>query len=62
MRHMANGNQIKARRKLLGLTQAQIAAILKVDQTTISRVENADEPDPRYALALEAIAAQRAAA
>lgn len=56
---MTQANPLKTRRKGLGLSQVQLAAILKVDQTTISRVENAPEPDPRYALALEAIAAQQ---
>lgn len=56
---MAEDNHLKTRRKGLGLTQAQFAAILKVDQATISRVENASEPDPRYVLALDALAARQ---
>jgi transcriptional regulator with XRE-family HTH domain len=58
---MEQANPLKLRRKGLGLSQAQLAAILKVDQTTISRAENAPIPDPRYELALQAIAAQQAA-
>jgi transcriptional regulator with XRE-family HTH domain len=54
---MADTNPIRAKRKKLGLSQADLAARLKVDQATISRAETSDDPDPRYVLALDGLIA-----
>jgi transcriptional regulator with XRE-family HTH domain len=50
------------RRKALGLSQAQLAAMLGLTQATISRNEKAEIPDRRFVLALEAIEARQASA
>lgn len=50
------------RRKAMGLSQAELAGILSVTQATVSRNENAVQPDARYVLALEAIEARKARA
>lgn len=47
---------IKATRKALGLTQAQLAEKLGVDHSTVSRFESGDiEPSERTLLAMEAL-------
>lgn len=50
---------IKQTRRTLGVTQAELAALLGLNQSTISRLERgALEVDARTALALEALAAR----
>lgn len=46
---------LQERRKRLGLSQAELASELGVSQAAVSRCENADSADRRYALALEAL-------
>lgn len=54
---------IKHTRKALGATQAELAAMLGINQSTVSRLERGTlAVDPRTALALEALAARAAAA
>lgn len=43
------------RRKALGLSQAELAEKMGVSQAAVSRCENANSSDRRYALALEAL-------
>lgn len=43
------------RRKALDLSQEQLALLLGVNQATVSRNENAVDPDKRYALSLDAL-------
>lgn len=43
------------RRKAIGLSQEQLALLLGVNQATVSRNENADSPDRRYVLSLDAL-------
>jgi transcriptional regulator with XRE-family HTH domain len=47
------------RRRALGLSQEQLAALLGVTQGTVSRNENAADPDRRYALSLDALAMRK---
>lgn len=47
------------KRRSLGLTQAALAGLLGVKQSTVSRNETAAEPDRRYVLALEALAVRK---
>lgn len=47
------------KRRTLGLTQTQLAELLGVKQSTVSRNENAAEPDRRYVLSLEALAVRK---
>ena len=50
---------IKATRKALGLTQAELAKKLGVDHSTVSRFESGDIPlAERTLLAMEALAAR----
>ncbi|RYD22758.1 MAG: XRE family transcriptional regulator [Lysobacteraceae bacterium] len=50
---------IKRTRKALNATQAELAAMLGLNQSTVSRLESgALEVDPRTALALEALVAR----
>ena len=50
---------IKQTRKALGATQAELAAMLGLNQSTVSRLESgALDVDARTALALEALAAR----
>lgn len=46
------------RRKALGLSQTELAIKMGVSQAAVSRSENADTSDLRYALALEAVEAR----
>lgn len=50
---------LAARRKALGLSQEQLAALLGVTQGTVSRNETAAAPDKRYSLALDGLAARK---
>jgi transcriptional regulator with XRE-family HTH domain len=43
------------RRKELGLSQTDLATKLGISQAAVSRAENEDRSDKRYALALEAL-------
>jgi len=43
------------RRKKLGLSQAALALELGISQAAVSRAENEDRSDKRYALSLEAL-------
>ncbi|MBI0474243.1 helix-turn-helix domain-containing protein [Sphingomonas sp. MA1305] len=43
------------RRRTLGLSQTELAARLGISQAAVSRAENEDRSDKRYALALEAL-------
>lgn len=47
------------RRKALELSQEQLALLLGVNQATVSRNENAEQPDRRYALSIEALAMRK---
>ncbi|WP_426254521.1 helix-turn-helix domain-containing protein [Sphingomonas sp. DC2300-3] len=65
MTHYALGNilrvmdAIKQTRKKLGATQAELAEMLGINQSTVSRLERGALPiDPRTALALEALSAR----
>jgi predicted transcriptional regulator len=49
------------RRKALGLSQEQLAALLGVTQGTVSRNETAADPDRRYVLSLDALTVQHKA-
>ena len=52
---------IRQTRKALGATQAELAALLGISQSTVSRLESgALDVDPRTVLALEALAARAA--
>lgn len=54
---------IRATRRCLGVTQAELAELLGLNQSTISRLESGALPvDERTALAVEALMARRAAA
>lgn len=54
---------IKETRKALGATQAELAAMLGLNQSTVSRLERGDlEVDARTKLALEALTARGRAA
>jgi transcriptional regulator with XRE-family HTH domain len=54
---------IKQTRRTLGVTQAELAALLGLNQSTISRLERGSlEVDARTALALEALSARGQAA
>jgi transcriptional regulator with XRE-family HTH domain len=59
---MEQKSHLAERRKALGLSQAQLADLLGVNQATVSRNENAAEPDMRFCLALEALELRRKAA
>lgn len=50
---------LKERRKALNLSQEELAAELGVSQAAVSRCENANSSDKRYALALEALELRR---
>ena len=52
---------LASRRKALGLSQEQLAAILGINQATVSRNETAADPDKRYILSLDALAVRNAA-
>ncbi len=55
--------EIRQTRKELGATQAQLADMLGINQSTVSRMESGTlEVDPRTALALEALKARASAA
>lgn len=41
---MADGEWFRAHREYLGLTQAALAAALRVTQATVSRIESGDQP------------------
>lgn len=57
----AGMDAIKQARRTLGATQAQLADMLGINQSTVSRMESgALEVDPRTALALEALVARSA--
>ena len=47
------------RRKALGLSQSELAAEMGVSQAAVSRSENSNTSDRRYALALEALELRR---
>jgi predicted transcriptional regulator len=53
------------RRERLGITQAELADLLGVDQAKISRIEKVEagggEADPRTILAVEALVARKSA-
>jgi transcriptional regulator with XRE-family HTH domain len=55
---MSLGDRIRQRREVLGLTQSDLAAMTKMRQNMISRLEHGDTPNPgadvlkRLALAL----------
>lgn len=54
--------EIRQTRKELGATQAQLADMLGINQSTVSRMESGTlEVDPRTALALEALKARAGA-
>lgn len=61
MSDMANDLTLVDRRKGLGISQDQLAALLGVTQGTVSRNETAENPDRRYVLSLDALAARKAA-
>lgn len=61
MRLMAIETELAVKRKALALSQAGLARLLGVTQGTVSRNETADVPDARYKLALDALAAKKAA-
>lgn len=46
---------LAARRAALGLSQAALAEKMGISQAAVSRCENEDRSDKRYALALEAL-------
>lgn len=48
-------SELAKRRTSLGLSQAELAERLGVNQATVSRAENSDEPDRRFVLALTAL-------
>ncbi|HEV2860966.1 MAG TPA: helix-turn-helix domain-containing protein [Pyrinomonadaceae bacterium] len=49
-------NELKRRRKALGLSQEQLAVLLDVDEMTVSRWERGVHPIPKYIeLAVEAL-------
>lgn len=50
----------KRRKDELELSQEQLATLLGVTQGTVSRNETADEPDKRFILSLDALAARKA--
>jgi transcriptional regulator with XRE-family HTH domain len=43
------------RRRALGLSQTELASLLGISQAAVSRAENSNSADLRYALALEAL-------
>lgn len=43
------------RRRDLGLSQTDLAALLGISQAAVSRAENDDRSDKRYSLSLEAL-------
>ncbi len=47
------------KRRALNLSQAELAKLLAVDQSTVSRNETAPKPDRRYVLALDALAVRK---
>lgn len=49
------------RRKAMGLSQEQLASLLGITQGTISRNETTNDPDKRYILSLDALAARHVA-
>lgn len=53
---MGNATDLAERRKALGLTQEQLAALLDVSQGTVSRNEGGAAPDRRYELSLDGLA------
>ena len=55
---MAEETELCRRRKAMGLSQGQLAALLGVTQATVSRNENATLIDRRFALALDALSAR----
>lgn len=56
---MEDATSLTARRKALGLSQEQLAALLGITQGTVSRNETAAEPDRRFVLSLDALAARK---
>ncbi len=56
---MLDQTSLADKRRALGLTQADLAALLGVRQSTVSRNENAETPDKRYVLSLEALAVRK---
>lgn len=58
---MSTESTLAARRKALGLSQAQLAEEFGITQGSVSRNETAAEPERRFVLALEALEARAAA-
>lgn len=56
---MSDTNPIADRRKALGISQEQLATLLGITQGTVSRNETAADPDRRYLLSLDALAARK---
>lgn len=56
---MSDTLDLAARRKALGISQEQLAWLLGVTQGTVSRNETAADPDRRYQLSLDALAARK---
>lgn len=59
MAAMATQRTLAEKRSDLDLSQAQLASILGIDQSTVSRNETAVDPDRRYVLALDALAVRK---
>lgn len=59
MSDMAHDSPLVDRRKALGLSQDQLAALLGVTQGTVSRNETAERPDRRYVLSLDALSVRK---
>lgn len=57
---MADVETLKGRRLALELSQQELAALLGITQATVSRNETAADPDRRFLLALEGLAARKA--
>lgn len=59
MHRMDDATSLTARRKALGLSQEQLAALLGITQGTVSRNETAAAPDRRFVLSLDALAMRK---
>lgn len=56
---MDDATSLTKRRKALDLKQSELAVLLGITQGTVSRNEAAHEPDRRFELSLDALAARK---